>query len=154
MRVSTDQKRQLQVRKMLEQALVPARRALRTGRIVTAVPSGAGIAKSHRKNSNPRFIEEGQAIQPQPITQAVAACIIPRYAASVDLTPWRLADDQKPGCARQLYNWSGTERQFHLADATSANIAQYAFERHSSVSGRPPRLCRGGCVREVVLSGR
>ena len=138
---------------MLEQALVPARRALRTGRIVTAVPSGAGIAKSHRKNSNPRFIEEGQAIQPQPITQAVASCIIPRYAASVDLTPWRLADDQKPGCARQLYNWSGTERQFHLADATSANIAQYAFERHSSVSGRPPGFAGVGASVRLSCQG-
>ena len=96
---------------MFEQALVPARRALRTGRIVAAVHSGAGISKSHRKNSNLRFIEESQAIQPQPTMQAVAACIIPRYAASVDLTPWRLADDQKPGCARQLHNGSGTERR-------------------------------------------
>jgi hypothetical protein len=108
--VLTSQEYQLQAGKMLEQAFVPARRALRTGRIVTSVLSGARIAKSHRKDRNLRFIEEGRAIQPQPVTQAIAACVVPRYPASMDLAPWRLTNDQKPGCARQLYDRSGTER--------------------------------------------
>ena len=40
--VLTSQERQLQARKMLEQAFVPARRALRTGRIVASVLSPPG----------------------------------------------------------------------------------------------------------------
>ena len=71
-----------------------------------------------------RFIEEGRTIQPQPVTQAIAACIIPRYPAPMDLAPWRLTDDQKPSGARQLHNGAGTERQFCLTDPTSPNVAQ------------------------------
>jgi hypothetical protein len=115
MRVLTNQKRQPQVRKMLEQAFVPARRALWTGRIVTATLSRARLTKPHGKDRNLRFIEEGRAIQPQPVTQAIAAYIIPRYSAPVDLAPWRLTNDQKPGCARQLHNGSGTKRQLLAA---------------------------------------
>jgi hypothetical protein len=62
MRVLTDQKRQLQAREMLQQAFVPARRAFRTGRIITSVLSGARVTKSHGKDRNPRFIEEGRAV--------------------------------------------------------------------------------------------
>ena len=52
MRVLTDQKCELQVRKMLEQAFVPARRTLGTRWIITAILSSPGITKSHRKNRN------------------------------------------------------------------------------------------------------
>src|SRR5665213_967187 len=148
MRVLTDQKRQLQVRKMLEQAFVPARRALRTGWIVTSVLSGARITKSHGKDRNLCVIEEGRTIHPQPVTQTIAACIIPRYSAPVDLAPWRLTNDQKPGCARQLHNGSGTQRQFCLTDPTSTNVAQYAFQRHSKalrVNEYRTHPCRTSC---------
>jgi hypothetical protein len=43
----------------------------------------------------------------------------------MNFAPWCLTDDQKPSGARQLHNWSGTERQFCLADPTGANFAQY-----------------------------
>ena len=95
--VLTDQKCQPQVRKMLDQAFMPARRALGTGWVVTAILSSPRITKSHRKNCDLRFIEEDQTIQPQPVTQAIAARIIPRYSGPVDLAPWRLINDQKPG---------------------------------------------------------
>jgi hypothetical protein len=134
--VLTDQKRQPRVRKMLEQAFVPARRTLGTGWVVTAILSSAGVTKSHGKNRNLRFIEEGRTIQPQPVTQAIAACIIPRYAAPMDFAPGGLTDDQKPSGARQLHNGSWTERQFCLTDPTSANVAQYAFQRHSEARRR------------------
>jgi hypothetical protein len=107
---------------MPEQAFVPARRALWKGRIVTSVLSAPG--------RDLRFIEEGRPIQPQPVMQAIAACIIPRYPASMDLAPWRLTDDQKSDGARQLHNGSRTERQFCLTDPTSANFAQQTFQRH------------------------
>src|SRR5581483_4077880 len=99
---------------MLQQALVPKRCTFWSRRIVTSVLSSPRITKSHRKDRDLRFIEENQTIHPQPVTQAIAACIIPRYSAPVDLAPWRLTNDQKPGCARQLHNWSGTERQLCL----------------------------------------
>ena len=111
---------------MLEQAFVPARRALRTGWIVTAILSGAGVTKSHGKDCNHRFIEEGRSIQLQPVTQAIAARIIPRYAAQMDLAPRRLTDDQEPSGARQLHNGPGTDWQFCLTDPTSTNFTQYA----------------------------
>ena len=64
---------------MLEQAFVPARRALER-RIVTSVLSSPGITKSHGKDCNPRFLQEGRTIHPQPVTQKIAARIIPRYS--------------------------------------------------------------------------
>jgi hypothetical protein len=130
MRVLTDQKCELQVQKMLEQAFVPARRTLGTRWIITATLSSPGITKSHGKNRDLSFIEEGRTIQPQPVTQAVAACVIPRYTAPMDLATWRLTDDQQPSGARQLHHGARTERQFCLTDPTSTNVAQYAFQRH------------------------
>lgn len=130
MRVLTDQKRQLQVRKMLEQAFVPARRTLGTRWVITAILASPGITKSHGKNRDLSFIVEGRTIQLQPVAQAIAACIIPRYPTLMDLAPWRLTDDQKSSGVRQLYNGPRTERQFCLADPTSPNFAQQTFQRH------------------------
>jgi hypothetical protein len=48
----------------------------------------------------------------------------------MNLAPWRLTDDQKPSGVRQLYNGSGTERQFCLTDPTGPNFAQQTFQRH------------------------
>jgi hypothetical protein len=61
--VLTDQERQPQVWKMLSQAFVPEGRTLWTRRIITAIRSGARITKSHRKDSNLRFIAKSGAIQ-------------------------------------------------------------------------------------------
>jgi len=129
--VLTDQECQLQVGKMLEQAFVPMRRAPGTRRIIASVFSDARITKSHGEDRNSRRIEEGRAIQIQPVTQAVAACIIPGYPALMDFAPGRLTDDHKPSGVRQLHNWPRAERQFCLTDPTSANFAQYTFQRHS-----------------------
>jgi hypothetical protein len=66
-----------------------------------------GIAKSHGKNRGLSFIEEGQTIQPQPVTPPITACVIPRYTAPMDFAPWRLTDDQQPSGARQLHHGAG-----------------------------------------------
>src|ERR1019366_3559682 len=116
---------------MLQQSLVPKWCTFWSRRIVTSVNSSPRIAKSHRKDRNLRFIEENRTIHPEPITQAIAACIIPRYTTLMDLSPWRLTDDQQPSGARQLYHGTGTERQFRLADATGPHFAQQTFQRHS-----------------------
>ena len=50
---------------MLEQAFVPARSTLGTRWIITAILSSPGITKSHGKNRDLSFIEEGRTIQPQ-----------------------------------------------------------------------------------------
>src|SRR5665213_3153208 len=131
MGVLTDQKRQLQVGKMFEQAFVPTRRTLRTRRIVPSIYSGAGITKTHRDNCNFRVIKENCAVQIQPVTQAVATCIIPRYPALMDFAPRCLTNDQKPGSTRQLHNGAGAERKFCLTDSTSPHIAQSTLQRHS-----------------------
>ena len=119
---------------MLEQAFVPARRTLGTRWIITAILSSPRITKSHGKNCDLSFIEEGRTIQPQPVTQAIAACIIPRYTTPMDLAPRRLTDDQQPSGARQLHHGTGTEWQFRLADATGPHFAQQTFQR----AHRPP----------------
>src|SRR5450759_4837515 len=116
---------------MLQQTLVPKWCTFWSRRIVTSVNSSPRIAKSHRKDRNLRFIEENRTIHPEPITQAIAACIIPRYTTPMDLAPWRLTDDQQPSGARQLHHGARTERQFCLTDPTSSNVAQYAFQRHA-----------------------
>jgi hypothetical protein len=131
MRVLTDQKRQFSVRKMLEQAFVPRRRAFSTWRIVSAILSSSWITKSHGKNRNFRVIEESRTIQPQPITQAIAACVVPRDTTPMDLASRSLTDDQKSRGARHLHNGPRTKRQFSLTYPTRANIAQYALQRHS-----------------------
>jgi hypothetical protein len=66
-----------------------------------------GIAKSHGKNRGLSFIEEGQTIQPQPVTPPITACVIPRYTAPMDFAPWRLTDDQQPSGARQPHHGAG-----------------------------------------------
>src|SRR6185312_12369222 len=78
MRVLTDQKCKLQVRKMLEQAFVPARRTLGKRWIITAVLSSPGITKSHGKNRNLSFIEEGRTIQSLAQVHRSSEC--PRYS--------------------------------------------------------------------------
>jgi len=128
--VLTDQERQLQVGKMLKQAFMPMRRTLGTRRVVASIFSSAWITETDREDRNSRGIIEGCAIQPQPVAQAVATRIIPRYPTLMDLAPWRLTDDQKPSGVRQLYNRSGTERQFCLTDPTGPNFAQQTFQRH------------------------
>jgi hypothetical protein len=148
MRVLTDQECELQVRNMLEQAFVPARRTLGTRRIITAILSSPGITKSHGKNRDLSFIEEGRTIQLQPVTEAIAARIIPRYTAPMDLAPWRLTNDQKPGCARQLHHGARTERQFRLADVTSERratdvSATFRSSPHRQISSASvPRVCQ------------
>src|SRR6185312_1697880 len=128
--VLTDQERQLQLGKMLKQAFMPMRRTLGTRRVVASIFSSAWITETDREDRNSRGIIEGCAIQPQPVPQAIAARIIPGYPILMDLAPWRLTDDQKPSGVRQLYNGSGTERQFCLTDPTGPNFAQQTFQRH------------------------
>ncbi len=64
------------------------------------------------------------AVELHPVTQAIAACIIPRDPTLMDFAPRRLADDQESSGARQLENGSGTKRQIGQTDLTSANFAQ------------------------------
>jgi hypothetical protein len=85
---------------MLQQALVPKRCTLGTGRVIASIFSSAWITKSDRKDRNSRSIVERRAIKLQPVAQAIAACIIPRYPALMDLAPWRLTDDQKSSGVR------------------------------------------------------
>jgi len=126
--VLTDQERQLEVRKVLEQALVPMRRALGTRWLICSVVSDAWITKSHGKDCNSRFIVEDRAVQLQPVPETIAARITPRYPALMDFAPRRLTNDQKPGGSRQLHNGSRTERQIGLADPTRSNFAQYTCQ--------------------------
>src|SRR5665213_1994843 len=102
---------------------MPKRCTFRTRRVVAPIFSSAWITKSDGKDRNSGSIVEGRAIQLQPVAQAVAACIIPRDPTLMDLAPRRLADDQKPSGARQLYNRSRPEWQFRLTDPTGPNIA-------------------------------
>lgn len=122
--VLTDQERQLQIGKMLKQALVPTRCTLGTRRVVASILPSARITKPDREDRHSRIIVERHAIQIQPVAQAIAACIIPRYPTLMNLAPWRLTDDQKSSGLRQLYNGPRTERQFCLADPTGPNFAQ------------------------------
>jgi hypothetical protein len=119
-----------------KQAFVPKRCALGTRRLIAPAFSGAGITKSHGKDRNSRCIVEDRAVQLQPVTQAIAACIIPRYPGLMNFAPGRLTDDQKPSGARLQQNGSGTERQIALTDPATANFAQ--FIRVSKAE-----LCRG-----------
>lgn len=123
---------------MLKQAFMPMRRTLGTRWVVASILSGAWITKSDREDRNSRRIVEGRAIEFQPIAQAIAACIIPRYPTLMDLAPWRLTDDQKPSGVRQLYNGPRTERQLCLADPTSPNFAQQTFQRHQKTFNEYP----------------
>ena len=150
MRVLTDQKRQITVRKMLEQALVPLRRAFRTWWIVTAILPSPWITKSYRKNRNFCVIEEDRTIQPQPITQAIAACVVPRDAAPMDLASRSLTNNQKPRAACQLHDGSRTKRQFSLTYPTRADIAQYPLQRHSQTCRK--NACRPHPRHALVLS--
>jgi hypothetical protein len=124
MGVLTDQERQLQVGKVLDQAFVPKRCTFGARRLIATAFSGPGITKTHGQDCNSRCIVEDRAVQLQPVTQAIAACIIPRYATLMDFAPRRLADDQKPSGARYLQNGSWTERQIGLTDPASTNFAQ------------------------------
>jgi hypothetical protein len=72
-----DQKRQLAIRKVVEQAFVPERCAFGSRRLVAAVLSGTRITKSHGEKRDSFFIVEDRAIQLDPIAQAVAARVVP-----------------------------------------------------------------------------
>jgi hypothetical protein len=123
MGVLTDQERQLQVGKVLDQAFVPKRCTFGARRLIASAFSGPGITKSHGQDCNSCRIVEDRAVQLQPVTQAIAACIIPRYAGLMNFAPGRLADDQKPSSARHLQNGSGPERQIGLTDLASTDFA-------------------------------
>ena len=86
--ILADQECQLKVGKLLEQALVPTRCALRARRSITPVHSGARIAKSHGKNRDPRLVIESRAVQPQPVAQSIPAGVVPGYSALMDLAPY------------------------------------------------------------------
>jgi hypothetical protein len=122
--VLTDQERQLEIGKVLEQAFVPERRTFRPRRLIPAVFSRSRITKSDGDNRHLRGIVEERAVQLQPLAQAIAACVIPRYPTAMDFAPWRLTDDQESSGDRQLEHGSRAQRQFALADPTSTNFTQ------------------------------
>jgi len=93
-------------------------------RLIASTFSGAGITTYDGQDCNSRCVVEDRAVQFQPVTQSIAACIIPRYATLMGFAPRRLTDDQKSSGARQLQNGSGTERQIGLTDPACANFAQ------------------------------
>jgi len=132
MGVLTDQERQLEVGKVLQQAFVPERRTFRPRRLIPAAFSRSWITKSDGDNRHLRCIVEDRAVQLQPLAQAVAACVIPRYPTAMDFAPGRLSDDQESSGDRHLENGSGAQRQFALADPTSTNFTQQARQGHSA----------------------
>jgi hypothetical protein len=81
---------------------VPERSTFWARWIVATRFCGARITKTHRENRDSCFIVESRSIQLEPITQTIAACIIPSDTRLVDLFPRRLADDQQLCSACQL----------------------------------------------------
>lgn len=89
----TYQKRQLDIGKIPEQTLVPKRCTFRARRLIASTLSGTGVTKAHWEERNLRGVIEGRAIQLQPVPQAIAARIIPRYPTLMDFSPRGLTDD-------------------------------------------------------------
>jgi len=87
------QKRQSDVGKVPEQTLVPKRCTFQTRRLIASTLSDTGVTKAHWKERNFRCVIKGQAIQLQPVSQTIAARIVPRYPTLVDFSPRGLADD-------------------------------------------------------------
>ena len=116
-----DQKRQPRVRKMLEQAFVPARRTS-NGWVVTAILSSAGVTKSHQKSAtfaSSKKIERSSPNQSRRRSPLASFQGIPlRWTLLLGV----LTNNQKPGGAGQLHNGSGTERQFCLQNPTSTDV--------------------------------
>lgn len=122
MGVLAHQKRQLQIRKKGDKALVPDRSTFGARWPVPAVLARTRITKSHGENRYSRIIVELRGIELHPVAKSIAARIIPRDAALMGLAPWRLADNQQPRRAGYLKNRPRSERQARRADPAATNF--------------------------------
>lgn len=125
--VATDQKGERYRGHVLEDPVVPERRAFAPGRPVTAC-SATGIAIGHREDRDAGCVVERFRIDPHPVAQAFAAAVVPGNPARVHPRARSLADDENPGSDPGLKDGTRAERQVRLAHATGANLFQKAVE--------------------------
>lgn len=150
MRVLTDQKRKPNVRKMPQQAFMPKGGTLWPRRIIATRFSDARITKSHWKQSNLRCIEKSFAVDSKPITQPVAARVVPWHTGQMDFPPRCLTDDQKSCRASELHDGPGAERQLRLANPASMHVAQ-SFCQGSGISLHQKTKLERSQVKSIAI---
>lgn len=82
---------------------MPAGRALRTRRKV-ALPSGTGIAETHRNDCHPARIIKRIGRELQPVAQQGTRCIVPWDTGFVYLPARCLTDDEQPSLCACRHN--------------------------------------------------
>jgi len=117
-----DQQRGLELRQCSEQALAPGGGAFFPRRQIVAGLVVTGKAERHRGDGDARFIVEGSAIHPHPVTQAVTAGVVERQAGFVHPQSRRLADNAELCCRADMQDRPRPMRQVRIANATGANF--------------------------------
>jgi hypothetical protein len=135
LRVAPDEKRQLDVRHSVEQAIQPERRALAPRRHVATRPP-TRIAETHGNDRDAPRIVEDLVPDPHPGPQALAAGIVPGDAAGMRAQARRVSGDED-SCARiSLQHRARAERQFRLASAALANFGQQRMQSGKASGGQ------------------
>lgn len=128
LRVLSDQQCQFDLRHPREQLVEPQLRAFGTRRIIAA-RTPAGITESDRNNREAGFVVEHGIVDPEPLAQALAACVVPRDARRMHPRAGRLTDDQNTGVDRRTHDRTRAERKLVSAKSTGTYFAQELVER-------------------------
>src|SRR5690349_24359079 len=139
LRIFADEQRHPKVGQVREQAIEPQRRAFASRRPAAAC-GFARVATTHRNDRDLRSVIERTGVHSHPVTQPLAARVVPRDARPVYAQSWSLSDDQNAG-RRVRLQYRARPEQLALGFATSAKDEEQLVERktrsrpHISVSG-------------------
>ncbi len=105
---------------------MPERRAFAPRRQITA-GSGAGIAKTHREQSDKVRIVKVGIGKTGPLAEPIAAVVLPGNAALVNAGAWSLSDDYDARLVAELNDWPRSRREVGGADGTGPNFSEKSF---------------------------
>src|SRR6478672_5856764 len=109
---------------MSQHAFVPERSAFGTRRLIPARRPCAGVTKTEGDERDLCFVVEGRTIQIHPISQMIAARVVPGDTSLMDFAAWRLTDDQQTCGTRHAQYRPGTVLKMGCTDPASTDFAQ------------------------------
>ena len=123
-----DQQSQALARQLGQQTLMPQRRAFRTWRKIGAV-GRAWVAEAHRQQRDLIGVVKRCFGDPEPFPEPLAAVVLPRHAAGMNLRSGRLPDDDQPCPSAQLNNGTWARRQLGDARGATPDVGEKLSER-------------------------
>lgn len=128
LRILADEQGELDARQLGKQAVQPQFSAFAPWRQIAA-RSPPRVAVTHRQDRDARLVIESLGIDAHPIAQALAAPVVPRYAADMHLCAGRLSDDENSRRRTGLHDRARPERKTRVARAARAHGSEQALQR-------------------------